>query len=213
MPGQVELDPPHAPILPAMVALLLALSGCGADVPTEPRQPDPPRARVSLIAGDRARSEADLPPGCSLPQVRRAFEELLSGANAGDRSRLLGRVASPPELNPFMLGRDSRSPTGDARDPRTRLRTPARIWRYFARQSSRGYRRHLLDARVEPVSPGTGRGADPFRRPAAGPTADDPVVAAGFTIEATDADGLSWNLSGKAGINCASGRFYFYGGG
>ncbi len=210
---RLSLNARSHPILPALATLLLALTGCGAEGPADPRQADPPPARVRLIAGDRARSASELPPGCSLAEVKEAFTEMLSGADAGDRSRTLSRIAAPPELTAFVLGPASRSPTGDAADERTRYRRPDGIWRYFARQSSRGYSRHLLDAQVDEISPGTGKGAGPFRRPATGPAADDPVVAIGFTVGVAGDDGSEFTLSGKAGLNCTSGRFYFYGGG
>lgn len=193
----------------ASLIALLVLGGCGSNA-------EPPAPHEAASAEAEARrmvrpiSGSDLPPGCSPPEVKRVFDGLLEGANSRDRARVARRIAAQPELVGFILGRDSRSPTGASG---RRFRTPSGIYRYFAGQSSRGYRRHLVRATVGTINPGSRPGSGPFRRPAAGTTADDPVVAVGFTVEVTAEGGRLWTQSGKAGINCASGRFYFYGGG
>lgn len=135
---------------------------------------------------------------------------MLAGANSGDRSRVLRRIAPQPELSIFILGRDSRSPTGNSGQE---FHTPDAIYRYFAEQSRRGYRRLLHRAWVQPINPHSDRRAGPLRRPASGPAADDPVVAIGFDITVRDDEGTEIDLGGKSAINCETGRFYFYVGG
>lgn len=192
-----------------LAALSFALSGCGSEAGTsDPNPTSPPRATVEVA--DSSISESELPPGCSLGEVRTIFNELLAAGNDMNRSLVLRRIASQPELNSFFLGRNSRSPTGNSG---RNFRTPTAIYRYFAEQSLRGYQRSLHYVSVQPLAPGSKPPSGPFRRPADGPAADDPVVAVGFGIAVTDKNGKSFNLAGKGGINCETGRFYVYGGG
>lgn len=152
---------------------------------------------------------SDLPAGCSNAKVRTVFAGFLAGINKREPVRVRRYIAPRPELNWFGLAK----PGGGY----VRLETPRRIVAYFLARSRAGVRLSAKRVRVSPVgAPGVRSG--PYARPDHGPAADDPVAAVEFELDADvsgRADGEEDRSAriGKAGINCATKRFYIWNGG
>lgn len=154
--------------------------------------------------------ESELPPGCALMDIRRIFTGFLRAVNTQQQESVRNYIAPQPELNWFGVGQP--------RKGYLRLEDPRHIARYFTIRANSGQKRLTLrNAEVSPLRP-SGVRSGPYKRPANGPGADDPVVAVGFTLE-VDAKGMarqnqrSSSRGGKAGINCATGQFYIWNGG
>lgn len=188
----------------AIVVLSFLVVACGTvdKTPQDPAEGDPPR--VSML--DSQESASSLPAGCSFSEVQNLFTEFLEGGNDRNRSKLIRRVASQPELNAFTL--DGSGPDGKA----ARYGTPKEIFRFFANQSRLGFTRNLLQGEISSISPGTNP-TSPFRRPAQGPAADDPVVSIGFALDLRKNGKRMLIKAGKGAINCQTGQFYVFNGG
>lgn len=190
----------------AAVSVALLFAGCGSDhTPTETQEKasEAEPLKVSMNPGE---PESSLPAGCALSEIQALFTEFLEGGNEREASKLIRRVAPQPELNAFTL--DGAGPNGHG----SHYGTPRAVYEFFAGQSSLGYTRHLRQAEVSRISPGPNP-TSPFRRPASGPAADDPVVGIGFALD-LEKDGEPLTVKpGKGAINCETGRFYVYNGG
>lgn len=188
----------------SVLALSFLVAACGTDDETPQDGAEPNALRVSMLFPRE--SESSLPAGCSLSEVQSLFTDFLEGGNDQNRSKLIRRVASQPELNAFTL--DGSGPDGKAAS----YGTPREIFKFFANQSRLGYTRHLRQAEISAISPGTSP-TSPFRRPAQGPAADDPVVSISFALDLRKDGKRMLIKAGKGAINCQTGQFYVYNGG
>ena len=132
----------------------------------------------------------DLPEGCRAPQVKTLFSGFLGAINRGDRAVALRYVAPNPELVGFFfgIGRGAHAKRIDAR-------TPDAVYRAFT-TIGRGERFRLLRGAVGAV----------------GPFAHDTRYPELHSLSTAGIDFVlgvgSRSASGKAGIDCGSGRMY-----
>jgi hypothetical protein len=175
-----------------MIAVILGFALYSVGAPTPGLTADgPPEPRSSL------------PEGCELAEVRDLFDGFFAAVNAGDEASALRYIAPEPELNGFGVGIEA------SRRWLLRSRNPERVYGHFAAAAQRGQRLAMLGGAVSAANPGALL-SGPFRRPEAGPTADDPVVAVSFQFRLTQPGHPVMQPSGKGGIDCATGQFYIW---
>lgn len=155
-------------------------------------------ALAVAVTAPAASARPPLPDGCALPQVQQRLEAFLAAAASGEAERVLPFIAPRGELNGFGIGSGQRH--------WLRSTDPDRVARFVAAQGSAGLRYRFLGGSVDDLEAGQLSG--PWRRPEAGPAADDPVVAFGILARVTQAGRPPRAAIGKGGLDCVSGQFF-----
>lgn len=109
-PDNLRVFQPDLRLFGAIItALALVLGGCGSEDELPVQQSSTmPRAKVDVR--NRSVAVSELPSGCSLPEVRAIFKDMLSGANARDRSRQgYQRFLDNAKVEPVTPGNGHRS--------------------------------------------------------------------------------------------------------
>ena len=130
-----------------------------------------------------------LPSGCQPGEVESLLTGFIGSVEAGRRDAALSYVANPPELTRFALYRGPGPGEG-----RMSPRTPGEVYEDFSKLTL-GEDLTLLGAVV-------GRGA-PLAGERSGSAADNPVAGVDFVLASNHR-----SISGKVGIDCATGRIY-----
>ncbi len=161
------------------VGLVLALAACGSD-----------SGEGSSSSSDSSRTAVQLPVGCRPASVKQLLGGFLSAINRADRGTAVTYVAPNPELIGFFiaLGRSAQA-------KRIEARTPQAVYAAFRRIAD-GERFSVLRAAVGSVGP--------FAR-----DTRHPELRGRSTAGVDFVLGLgSRTASGKAGIDCGTGRIY-----
>lgn len=178
------------------VSSFVLMTGCSGEE-AEPRSSN---ARTPTVVMFPDLSTEDLPKGCTLVAVESSINRFLVALSNGNKREILSTIAPSGEFNAMALGPAS-SPV---------LESPMQVVRRARAQQHYRINRSLDSAQVQPIKPRSGRKAGPYARPRSGPEADAPVVAIGLRLNLIRPQKPPTIVVGKAGLNCATGRFYVW---